>query len=174
MWYYKGDLRYGDDKDEGWKPYEDEEYVSLGHYFWTIHRFFSKVCEPFFVPDRQTLFLRSFLIVLVRSRSFGRFLFLNLFLINHKLTSRRNEKLERAYKNKKPIVKLNNKYKADLDKMFQYRIKDTTKQRKIKRVEVDSSDEDEPPKKKKKLSPPAIAGQEVCLQSPTFFGAFQL
>jgi hypothetical protein len=70
--------------------------------------------------------------------------------------------LERAYKAKKSVVKLNAKYKADLDKLFQYQIKDSSKQRKIRRMEVsESSDEDEPPKKKTKLSPVAIAGQEV-------------
>ena len=78
------------------------------------------------------------------------------------LTTTRNQKLERAYRAKKTIVTINDKYKADISNMFQYRIKDTNKQRKIKREEVsEESDEDQPPKKKVKLDTTAITGHKV-------------
>mmetsp|Transcript_10594 Transcript_10594/g.14506 ORF Transcript_10594/g.14506 Transcript_10594/m.14506 type:complete len:135 (+) Transcript_10594:75-479(+) len=53
-----------------------------------------------------------------------------------------SEIIEEAYQNGKTIVKVNDKYKIDLEKMFQYRITDTTKQREVKR---------EAPKKKQKV-----------------------
>lgn len=112
MWFYKGDLRYGDEKDEGWRPYDELEYVAV--------KLATDWC--------------------------------------------RNEKLERAYKNKKTVVKLNDTYKADIVKMFQFRIKDTQKQRKIKREEKpDSSSEEEvkPDGKRRKLEPASVAGHEV-------------
>eukprot|EP01126_Amoeba_proteus_P055407 TRINITY_DN6872_c0_g1_i2.p1 TRINITY_DN6872_c0_g1~~TRINITY_DN6872_c0_g1_i2.p1 ORF type:complete len:115 (-),score=20.12 TRINITY_DN6872_c0_g1_i2:395-739(-) len=100
MWYYKGDLRFKDGRDEGWTAYSTLE----------------------------------------------------------------NEKLERAWKANKIVVKINDKYKVDLSKMFQFRIDDHDKQRNVKREAISSSsesDSDEPPTKKVKLSPSSLVGQEV-------------
>lgn len=48
-----------------------------------------------------------------------------------------SEKIEKAYKAKDSVVKLNNTYKINLDKKIQYRIDDESRQRDIKRENHD-------------------------------------
>jgi len=64
---------------------------------------------------------------------------------------------EKAYKKEKKVVELSDKYSVSLEKMFQFRAGDTSKQRPVKRenvqVDSDSSEDLEPPKKKQKFNP---------------------